>query len=203
MVKGNEREKEMATVKDKRFLGPSSRSLNEIKRMWGDVEVVDAQKDLRVFVQPEDVKKATKKDPGCCVFAQACKRQFAATKVLFWRSIAYVELPGPDGTRRVERFTLSPEMRDLVENFDQGNYVATDAGFELKRPRPSRTFEGNTARHRRYRAVKRKALIKGVRKGEKQANRDKVKKSTTSIVVDLEVRNGTGRVQFKKETAAV
>lgn len=184
------------------FDGPNARSLNEIKRVWGDIEVVDASKDLRVFIQPEDVKKATKKDPGCCVFAQACKRQFAATKVLFWRSVAYVELPGPGGKRRVERFMLSSEMRDLIENFDKGNEIPTLAGFELKAPGPSRTFEGNTARHRRFRALKRKALIKGVRKGEKRGNQGDGRYSKPSIVVDLEVRHGTGRVQFKKEATA-
>ena len=183
--------------------GPQQRSLTEIRRVWGDVDVVDAPKDLRVFIQPEDVNKASKKDPGCCVFAQACKRQFAATKVLFWRSVAYVELPGPSGKRRVERFILSSEMRDLIENFDKGNQVATLAGFELKRPGPSRTFEGNAARHRRTRELKRKALIKGVRKGDKRGNQGDGRYSKPSIVVDLEVRNGSGRVQFKKELAAV
>ena len=185
------------------FRGSQSRSLNEIKRVWGDVEVVDAKKDLRVFIQPEDVSKATKKDPGCCVFAQACKRQFAATKVLFWRSVAYVELPGPRGKRRVERFILSSDVRDLIENFDKGNDVATLAGFELKAPGPSRTFEGNTARHRRLRERKRKALINGVRKGEKRGEQGEGRYSKPSIVVDLEVRRGTGRVQFKKEVSSV
>lgn len=98
-----------------------TKSYDEIKRHWGDVEVIDAEKDLRVFIQPQDLRSAKAKDPGCCVFAQACKRQFAASKVLFWRSVAYVELPGPDGRRRVERFYLSSEMRDLIENFDKGN----------------------------------------------------------------------------------
>ena len=185
------------------FCGSQSKSLKEIKRVWGDVEVVDAPKDLRVFIQPQDVKKATKKDPGCCVFAQACKRQFDATKVLFWRSVAYVELPGPGGKRRVERFILSSDMRDLIENFDKGNEVATLAGFELKAPGPSRTFEGNAARHRKYAEMKRKALIKGVRKGEKRGNQGDGRYSKPSIVVDLEVRHGTGRVQFKKELPAV
>lgn len=191
----------MATKEN--FRGKQSRSLDEIRRVWGDVQVVDARKDLRVFIEPEDVKKATKKDPGCCVFAQACKRQFAATKVLFWKSVAYVELPGPGGKRRVERFILSPDMRDLIENFDKGNQVPTLAGFELKAPGPSRTFEGNAARQRRAYELKRKALIKGVRKAEKRGNQGDGSYSKPSIVVDLEVRNGTGRVQFKKEAVRV
>lgn len=185
------------------YRGSQSRSIDEIRRVWGDVEVVDAKKDLRVFVQPEDVTKATKRHPGCCVFAQACKRQFSATKVLFWRSVAYVELPGPGGRRRVERFILSSDMRDLIENFDKGNDVATLAGFELKAPGPSRTFEGGAARHRRRRELKRKALIKGISNGEKRGNQGEGRFSKPAIVVDLEVRNGSGRVQFKKQAASV
>jgi hypothetical protein len=174
-----------------------TKSYDEIKRHWGDVEVIDARKDLRVFIQPEDVKSATVKDPGCCVFAQACKRQFAATKVLFWRRVAYVELPGPDGKRRVERFALSSEMRDLIENFDKGNKVQEVAGFELKRPVPSETFEGKSARNKKQAARKRKALLNGTSTRPKRGIQGEGKYSKPAIVVDLEVRNGKGQVHFK------
>jgi len=185
----------------KKVLGGSQKSLNEIQRVWGDIDVVDAKKDLRVFIQPEDVKRATRQDPGCCVFAEACKRQFSATKVLFWRSIAYVELPGPDGSRRVERFTLSPEMRDLIENFDKGNAVGTDAGFELKRPRPSTTLAASRQKNLKHR-LRRKALLRGTCREDKKVNRGIARFKDPSIVVDLAVRNGSGRVQFKKELRA-
>jgi len=179
------------------------KSFEEIKRHWGDVQVVDARKDLRVFIQPEDSKSASAKDPGCCVFAQACKRQFAATKVLFWRSVAYVELPGPDGTRRVERFQLSPEMRDLIENFDRGKSVVSVAGFELKKPRPSERFDAKAKRMKKYAAGRRKALINGSSTVAKRGIQGEGRYSKPAIVVDLEVRNGSGRVHFKKEVAEV
>jgi hypothetical protein len=174
-----------------------TRSLDEIERHWGEVEVIDARKDLRVFIQPEDVKSATAKDPGCCVFAQACKRQFAATKVLFWRSVAYVELPGPDGKRRVERFSLSSDMRDLIENFDKGHTVATVAGFDLKKPIPSETFEGKSARNKKQAARRKKALLNGTSTRPKRGIQGQGKYSKPAIVVDLEVRNGQGQVHFK------
>jgi hypothetical protein len=180
-----------------------TKSYDEIRRHWGDIEVIDAAKDLRVFVQPEDVQSATAKDPGCCVFAQACKRQFAATKVLFWRSVAYVELPGPDGKRRVERFSLSPQMRDLIENFDRGRRVLAVAGFELKKPKPSATFEGKLANNRAWRSRRREALLKGVRLRPKKGAQGEGKYGKPAIVVDLEVRDGKGRVQFKNTPAAV
>lgn len=180
-----------------------NKSYDEIKRHWGDVEVVDASKDLRVFIQPEDVSSATAKDPGCCVFAQACKRQFAATKVFFWKSVAYVELPGVDGKKRVERFQLGPNMRDLIENFDKGLPVSEMAGFELKKPRPSYTLDGKLAKNRASKQRRRAALIKGTRdKRSGGTGKGKGAYSKPAIVVDLEVRDGKGRVQFQNTPAA-
>ena len=202
-AKGNERETEMATkLKARNSSLSKTKSFEEIKRHWGDVEVVDARKDLRVFIQPSDVKSASPKDPGCCVFAQACKRQFAATKVLFWRSVAYVELPGPDGTRRVERFGLSPEMRDLIENFDRGNSISTLAGFELKALRPSERFEEKAKRMKRYAGSHKKALLKGTASRSKNGIQGQGAYSKPAVVVDLEVRNGSGRVRFNTEKSA-
>jgi len=172
-----------------------NQSYETIRRTWGDVDVVDAEKDLRVFIQPEDVATASRKDPGCCVFAQACKRQFAATKVLFWKSVAYVELPGPSGNRRVERFTMSPQMRDLVENFDRGNAVDIVAGFELRAPRPSYTLAGKAAKQKRFLEKRRKARING----EASTTQGKGAYEKPAIIIDLSVRRGTGLVQFRKK----
>jgi len=180
-----------------------TKQMEEIRRHWGDVEVIDAQKDLRVFIQPEDVGSATAKDPGCCVFAQACKRQFAATKVLFWRSVAYVELPSADGKRRVERFALSSEMRDLIENFDRGHSVLPVAGFELKKLQPSKTFAARLRNNRASRERRRKALLNGTRNVSKRGMQGDPQYSKPAIVIDLEVRSGRGRVQFKNKTAEV
>jgi hypothetical protein len=188
----------MATKSKRTASSSKTQSFEEIKRHWGDVEVIDATKDLRVFVQPEDVRSAKAKNPGCCVFAQACKRQFRATKVLFWKSVAFVELPGPDGRRRVERFELTPGMRELIENFDKGKPVADLAGFELKRPRPSQTFHGMVARKKALRIRQREALLLGTRQRPKRGKQGEGQYRQPVRVVDLEVRNGSGRVQFKK-----
>ena len=187
----------MAGRKKTKPLSVKSRASEEVRRHWGDIEVIDAEKDLRVFIQPEDVSSAIKKNPGCCVFAQACKRQFAASKVLFLLSVAYVELPGPDGKRRVERFTLPPDMRELIENFDKGNSVATVAGFELKKPRPSLAFERQYETHLRSRGRRKQALLNGSQARAKRGSQGEGRYSKPAIVVDLEIRNGKGRVHFK------
>jgi len=201
---GDERKRKqrsfLVAAKVKKPVRANDKAHEAIKRHLGDLEVVDAPSDLRVFVQPEDVKSATAKDPGCCVFAQACKRQFAATKVIFWRAIAYVDIPGPDGKRRVERFLLSPQMRDLIENFDRGNEVVSSAGFNLKAPSPGRTLAGQSEYKKR---AKKAALIKGTSTAQKRGSQGKGAYSKPAIVVDLEVRNGSGRVHFKKQVAEV
>jgi hypothetical protein len=181
----------------------STKAFEEVRRHWGDVEVVDAEQDLLVFVQPEDVAAATRKDPGCCVFAQACKRQFKSTKVVIWKSVGYVDIPGPTGVSRVERFLISPGMRELIENFDRGKAVPESGRFLLKRPRPSNTFEGELAKSKRKREQRRMAIVSGTISGSgaSSGRKGKGRFSKPAIVVDLEVRSGQGRVQFRKSAS--
>jgi hypothetical protein len=93
-------------------------------------------------------------------------------------------------------------MRDLIENFDKGNKVADVAGFELKRPRPTETLEGKLKKNRAWKERNRKALLNGTARCKRGAQ-GKGKYSKPAIVVDLEVRDGKGRVQFKNTTATV
>ncbi len=166
-----------------------------IRRTWGDVDVVDAKKDLRLFISPEDVDRATKKDPAYCVFAQACRRTFHATKVLFFRSVAYVELPDDKGTRRVERFVMGDSMRDLVESFDRGEGIIPEGGFLLRRPMPCERLDSETkARSNRKANARRK--LEGQREPGPGIGQGRGKYRDQPLLVDLEVRNGSGAVQF-------
>ena len=135
------------------------------------------------------------------MFAQACKRQFAATKVLFWRSVAYVELPGPDGTPRVERFSLSPQMRNLIENFDRGEPVPVSAGFELKKPIKSETLSHKSKKQKEFQRKRKAALLKGsyIKKGKQGEGANH---HAPAVLVDLRVRRGSGRVSFRKAPVA-
>lgn len=169
-----------------------------IRRLWGDVEVIDAKNDLRVFITEDDVKRATPKDPMLCVFARACMRTFRATKILFWRTVAYVELPDQDGKHHVERFIMPDRMRDLIEAFDRGEGVVPEAGFVLRAPGPSQTLDGEMKRSANQRASERRKLL-GRRDGEPGIGQGKGKYRDGSRVVDASVRNGTGAVHFTVE----
>ena len=127
----------------------------EFRRLSGGLEVVDAEQDLRVFIRPSDVQDAKRKDFENCVFANACRRLFDSTFVLFAKSVAYVELVGQNGVRRIERYQVDPEMRRLIEAFDRGEPFSDQAAFVLRKPRPSYTLEG-----KRLQKQKRRQLVK-------------------------------------------
>ena len=173
----------------------SDKGAQMIKRLWGDVDVVDADHELRVTILPEDQKKATRKDPTCCVFAQACKRTFGATRVLFLLRYAYVELPNDDGASRVERFAMPPKMRALVEDFDKGRTVLPKGGFVLKPPAPSQRLDALAKRSSQRHAAAKKRLLNG--KTEADPNRNPHKTRAITVDLDSQVRNGKGMVHFR------
>lgn len=135
----------------------------EIRRIWGDLDVVDAKSDLRVFISQEDIEKATRKDPAACVFAQACLRTFGAKKVLFFRTVAYIELPDENGKRHVERFIMNESMRDLLNKWDRGESVIPDGGFLLRAPSLSSTLSSELRRRRDRAAREHQRSLEGFR----------------------------------------
>jgi hypothetical protein len=139
------------------------KAATEIRRVWGDLDVVDAKSDLRVFILPEDVAKATPKDPAACVFAQACRRTFGAKKVLFFRTVAYVELPDDHGKRRVERFIMNSSMRDLIDRWDRGKDIIPDGGFLLRAPSRANTFDAERVRKQQEKARAHQRSLDGYR----------------------------------------
>ena len=164
----------------------------EIKRLWDGVPVRDAENDLRVIIKPCDVDRAVQKDPGQCVFARACKRSFGARKVLFLRTVAYVERPDDDGQMKVERFLMSPPVQELIKDFDMGNEVIPHGGFLLQAPTGKCTLDAMVKTERSRHQRRKEALLKG----ESFGRPSKKERKTNPKAIDLEVRNGTGMVHF-------
>ncbi len=167
----------------------ADKALVEIQRLWGDAPVVDATKDLRVFILPDDAEGAVRRDPGCCVFARACQRSFGSTKVLFFRSVAYVELPDDEGNVRVERFNMTPKMRSLVEAFDRGEGIVPRAGFLLKRPSKAKRLDVERDRNRE-RMQRQRTMGTPNKSG---IGKGKGKYRGQAVAADMTVRNGSGR----------
>lgn len=184
----------MAKMKTRGGLKPLPKIAEELRREWGDVPVIDAMKDLRVFVMPEDVAAATRKDPGFCVFAQACRRSYGSTKVMFWRTVAYVELPNAEGGIRVERFMLGDGVQALIRRFDEGKGVIPKAGFVLHAPPRGRKLDhARRAKSKRVKALRERRKILGLAAVPRDtAFRDK------KVVLDMAVRSGVGAVHFSR-----
>jgi hypothetical protein len=153
------------------------------KRSSAGIPIVDAKNALRVFINADDIKTAVRKDPAHCAFSNACRRLFGSHSVVFFRTLAYVELPSGKRGRRIERFTLTDETRRLIVAFDRRGKISED-GYALLPPSKSMTLEGRMEKDRTYRESGGKRAAE-----EKRAGRP-VKKEPAGI------RSGKGIVQF-------
>lgn len=164
----------------------------QLSRWFGDLPVIEAQKELRVQPNSDDIKNALKNDPANCAFSRACQRMWDSKVVLFFGHVAYVDLLGKEGKRRVERFMVSSAARQYIKDFDDGKTVPA-AGFVLMPPSPSQTIEGRAAAVR----AKRKALLKGRAVPSKKHQR--VAKKAAAHARHMRVstfRSGRGMVYF-------
>lgn len=169
-----------------------------IARMWGGLPVVDAKAELYVVVAEEDSAAAVQGDPTECAFAQACRRMYQSQAVMFYTTVAYVDLPDEKGKRKVFRFCMPAGARRLIERFDRTG-EAPPGGFRLIAPKPSITFEGKARKNQVQRKRRREALLQGI----KLPTRPKAGTRTEPLTINggkdgtLEgVRNGTGMVHF-------
>lgn len=163
----------------------------KIKRTYNGMPVMDAKANLTIVVIADDVKGATRKDPSCCAFAQACKRLFKGSAV-FYKKIAYIELPDEDGTRYVHRYKLTQSAMDMIAEYDRTGKFPAGVGVNLLKPAKSSTLETMRRYHKRHqekinaiRNLKRKHKIKGRRYI-----------ITKPRVFDRSVRNGTGTLNL-------
>jgi hypothetical protein len=173
--------------------GRSKHQDDAIKRYFDGMPVKDATDNLRVFVNRADIKTARRKDPGNCVYANACKRLYGSSAILFFRTIAYVDLPDEQGNRVVNRFHLNARVRGQIAEFDKTG-IAHPGGFLLSAPPHSGTLEVGRA----YTKARKKALLMGERvvvPGNKMS-----KKNHTSVSLVTDVRDGTGMAHFIEKT---
>lgn len=181
-----------------RSRGRSDRQNAVLNRTFGDLEVRDADDDLRVQITAGDVKKGKRKDPTRCALAQACAREYGSTAAVFFKTCAYVDVVDEDGVRRVERFVLSSEARKLVEEFDRGQQVLSGGRLMvLKAPSPGRSLDHQLRQSRAHR--------RAVRKGEYTPKLVSREGSSTRHAEteprDVEVRSGKGQWQMIKAAA--
>jgi len=121
----------------------------------------DAKEALMLVVKPIDVASASKKDPTCCGFAQACKRTKKADAAWFFRSTAWLQKG-----KKLLRYLLPESMTREIISFDR-NHTMEPGTYRLAPPPPSQTLGAIRKEKTKYAASPRKGEGKG--KGTKQA----------------------------------
>ena len=76
-------------------------------QFFGDLPVVEAKANLQVQPIAEDIENAVPGDPQNCAFAKACKRMYGSKGVLFFSTVAYIDLLDGKGRRVAMRHTIS------------------------------------------------------------------------------------------------
>jgi hypothetical protein len=134
---------------------------SKIRIEFGNLEVVDGDDPIRLMPRQCDIEGAVQKDPTRCVFARCAKRMYGATKVIFWKTSCYVDMPGTDGVRRVERRKVSDRNREALELFDRGGEFKEGDAFTFYPYTGRRTMKRMKMDSRAYRNSKLgKAAIK-------------------------------------------
>jgi hypothetical protein len=152
-----------------------------IKRIFGGLPVVDAKRELRVFLSSSDKDDAERKQPTRCAFAKACYRLYGSKRVAFFRTVVYVELPDDKGSHRIERFNPSKPTRNSIEKFDRTGKI-DPGGYHLLPPSPGFTMDHRLMIDREYRA---RTLTSALKRKPARKRR-----------IIVEVRNGKGLVKF-------
>lgn len=193
-------------MQPKRFLGTRKSSDMgrmkkigvEYERLWGSTPVVDANADLIVVVNENDIEDGDPKDPKECAFAKACKRMFNSQAVMFLRGKAYIDLPNEQGGRTVQRFQISPAARQVIADFDRTG-VAPAGGFLLKAPPLSERLDYKLERRHRQAAERREALASGTieEKGTNAKKSTAAQRPVDPLTIEG-VRHGTGMISHHR-----
>lgn len=163
-----------------------------LQKWFGNLQVIEAKTELRVQPNKADIECAVKADPRNCVFSKACQRMWGSTAVVFFGTVAYVDLLDSNGVRHVERFMIGREGKKFIRDFDAGKKLLPK-GFRLPPPTRTQTAAGQAAKARR-----REALIKGRAISTNDAPRPKRKPTSIRLSV---FRNGKGMVHFPQAQA--
>jgi hypothetical protein len=180
--------------------------LELLKRVFNGMEVVDATFSLALHLKNEDYIGAIPNSLTDCVFAKTSKRMHDSGAMLFCKSIAYVDLEGEDGVRRVHRFVIGAKMKRSLLLFDKsgGTERTEDGTYMLLAPSKTATLNHQLLYDREVRAKipeykKKKIAREKVRRALIRSTGRPVKTKTRAGVPSVIgiIRSGAGLVQTK------
>jgi hypothetical protein len=170
----------------------------EVASIFGDLEIVEAKADFVVYVTADEQQQGISGDPNNCMFALGCKRAFGSKGVLFYPTIAYVDMLDPsDPSRRiVMRFMLPAETRRRLEAFDRGEGGFKEATFILKAVPKYKTL----AQQAKQKLKQKRALLRGSHSAEYIESRKAAAAKALHTRRNsrlMGVRSGTGQVHTR------
>jgi hypothetical protein len=127
------------------------REIKEVRKILGEYPVIDSTADMVVYVNLQDQEFGVPGDPHNCMFSRACKRAFGSHGVLFYPTVAYVDMLNPkdQNERVVFRFQLPKETRERLERFEWDRSHAVEASFLLKAVSKSNRLTARRASQRK------------------------------------------------------
>ena len=134
--------------------------------------VVDANEPVTVTIKRGDISRASERDPGCCVMANAVKRQYK-TEARVHRSRVFLLIPGETykGAGVYRRFVVGAKLHKEIHAFDRGGKFYT-GDYTLNPPLANRRlgYKKPTGPKKMpgQRRAAAKTITKGVRVGPAQ-----------------------------------
>lgn len=118
-----------------------------IHKIFGEeVEIVDAKYPLLIQPSPDDLVGADPKDPGNCVLVHTVRRQHGAQMLIVWKKVAYCDLIGIDGVRRVNRLMVTRDATKLITDFDNGKPFEIGRAIVFDAPSKNQTLKAGRKR---------------------------------------------------------
>jgi hypothetical protein len=172
------------------------RQADEVRSIFGALEIVEAKTDFVVYVTAEEHETGVRGDPNRCMFSNACKRAFGSKGVLFYPTIAYVDMVDPrDSSRRiVMRFQLPPETRKQLEDFDAGIGDFQEASFILKAVRPSERLAAKAKRSRQRKRAQQLSPAERTAAKSEAATKGHQTRRTKAL---MGIRSGSGQIHTR------
>jgi hypothetical protein len=131
----------------------------KLKKVFGDLPLVDAKERLAVFPTEDDFKQAVRLDPHNCGFARCVARTARSTAALVFAGTSFFDHPGKDGVRRIHRYMNSRGTKIVIREFDRGHDVDISKAFVFLPPSQSKRLSDQKKKGKRTRANSRGKVI--------------------------------------------
>jgi hypothetical protein len=176
------------------------RQAEEVRSIFGDLEIVEATTDFVVYVTAQEQEESVRGDPNKCMFSEACKRAFGSKGVLFYPTVAYVDMIDPEDPDRriVMRFRLPQKTRDRLEAFDRGEDDTHEATFVLKAVPKTKTLQYMLKQSRQRRKLKLTHITPREITERRKASAQKGHETRRAKAL-MGVRSGSGQVHTRIE----